>query len=1005
MAATATKEREPLKEILRARPMSVLSEDFFEEKVARVKGRLLLFNEELFPEFPVRKEDLTKLSLFVDPSGKNAEMDLLRLPRDGRSGSLNVKFSDRYGNVYNYISIKGIGRTNRYVKDAETIQKADSGAWGLLNIDDAKVDWKMSNIFLKNGIRTSAPIAIIQIEELILRNGEKVSIDDLRKQGKLSRFTPVIYLRGFSEYDRLENIREMLENENYELDGVRIEDCVSRGAVFDLSEVSKLLRPLMYSFILSQLFSYLPRRFDEKGDKELRFLLVLEEAHLVFRKDIYDSGSRKVIDELENELGSFRKHGVGLVLITHFADQLSEGLWRHCQNHFVFKQDVKGAKLAVEELAFNISDRWLASSAQARLLKLGQGEACCLLTDSSRNTVGPFFMKLKPEFLPEVPKEELDERMKAYLEEVGFDRNARELSENAAKLLKDVNQHRFSPMVGRYERLNLGRRGGNVIKNELMRRELIEEERIVIGPKSIVFIIPTSRGLHYLEKLKEEGLDFWREERVSYEHRLFQDIIKRKFEFEGYNAVIEKERMKGGRADVAVFPTEKSPHKKRIAVEVTFEYKNALMNIKKDFKDGFDEVIGNPPWSAKIATDVNKILAKKYGLSEKNVNICALFVLGALKKLKPGGYFGFLLPKVFIKNEVYYAVRNEILNNYHIVQIIDFGQFPGVASDAIGLIIKNKKDVADIKISFFDGGISVRENRVNQNLFLKNPLNVFSLSLDTGIQKVLDTIVKKSKPLGEVFQIKRGIELGQKSLLIKCIKCGNYNEAETKYYGPIEKKCKKCGTKLDINKENVVQVSSPHKTKIYDEECVSGTQLQRYYIKTSYFVPTNLQGIDYKEKAFSGLKLLIKRISTKIEGTFYENKLLAFNTVYSIFNKDLSKNQFLFTLGILNSKLIHFFYEYSYNVGMNLTTQVTIEFLSKVPIRTIPESEQQPIIQLVEKMLSLNKRLNELGDKQTNERQEIEDEIKKTDAEIDELVYKLYGITEEEKKIIKDSLK
>jgi len=67
--------------------------------------------------------------------------------------------------------------------------------------------------------------------------------------------------------------------------------------------------------------------------------------------------------------------------------------------------------------------------------------------------------------------------------------------------------------------------------------------------------------------------------------------VKRKFEFEGYNAVVEKERMKGGRADVAVFPTEKSPHKKRIAVEVTFEYKNALSNIKKDFKDGFDEVI------------------------------------------------------------------------------------------------------------------------------------------------------------------------------------------------------------------------------------------------------------------------------------------------------------------------------------------------------------------------------------------------------------------------------
>ena len=56
-------------------------------------------------------------------------------------------------------------------------------------------------------------------------------------------------------------------------------------------------------------------------------------------------------------------------------------------------------------------------------------------------------------------------------------------------------------------------------------------------------------------------------------------------------------------------------------------------------------------------------------------------------------------------------------------------------------------------------------------------------------------------------------------------------------------------------------------------------------------------------------------------------------------------------------------------------------------------------------MLSLNKRLNEIGDKETEEKKKIQTEIEKTDHEIDELVYKLYGITEEEKKIIEESLK
>ena len=60
---------------------------------------------------------------------------------------------------------------------------------------------------------------------------------------------------------------------------------------------------------------------------------------------------------------------------------------------------------------------------------------------------------------------------------------------------------------------------------------------------------------------------------------------------------------------------------------------------------------------------------------------------------------------------------------------------------------------------------------------------------------------------------------------------------------------------------------------------------------------------------------------------------------------------------------------------------------------------------LSDKMPSLNKKLQEIGDRNTLEKQKLEEEIKKTDNEIDELVYHLYGITEEEKKIIEESLR
>ena len=113
-----------------------------------------------------------------------------------------------------------------------------------------------------------------------------------------------------------------------------------------------------------------------------------------------------------------------------------------------------------------------------------------------------------------------------------------------------------------------------------------------------------------------------------------------------------------------------------------------------------------------------------------------------------------------------------------------------------------------------------------------------------------------------------------------------------------------------------------------------------------------------------------------------------------------------YLLAILNSKLMSFYHKEKYLDPLkNLFQKILIANAKKFPIKIIPESEQQPLIKLVDKMLSLNKRLNEIGDKKTDERAEIKEEIKHTDNEIDKLVYKIYGITEEEKKIIEESLK
>lgn len=109
-------------------------------------------------------------------------------------------------------------------------------------------------------------------------------------------------------------------------------------------------------------------------------------------------------------------------------------------------------------------------------------------------------------------------------------------------------------------------------------------------------------------------------------------------------------------------------------------------------------------------------------------------------------------------------------------------------------------------------------------------------------------------------------------------------------------------------------------------------------------------------------------------------------------------------LCLLNSKLISWYaYRYIYSKairGMDLDNY----YLEKIPL-PLTKINNERFISLTNKMLELNKKLNEIRDKQTSERAKIEEDIKKTDKEIDELVYELYGITKKEKKIIEESLK
>lgn len=81
--------------------------------------------------------------------------------------------------------------------------------------------------------------------------------------------------------------------------------------------------------------------------------------------------------------------------------------------------------------------------------------------------------------------------------------------------------------------------------------------------------------------------------------------------------------------------------------------------------------------------------------------------------------------------------------------------------------------------------------------------------------------------------------------------------------------------------------------------------------------------------------------------------------------------------------------------------------MKRLPIRTIDFSDPADVarhdkmVSLVERMLDMHKRLTET--KAGHEKTLLQRQIEATDKQIDRLVYELYGLTEEEIKIVEEA--
>lgn len=407
-----------------------------------------------------------------------------------------------------------------------------------------------------------------------------------------------------------------------------------------------------------------------------------------------------------------------------------------------------------------------------------------------------------------------------------------------------------------------------------------------------------------------------------------------------------------------------------IVGEKAFSYEKEFNNIFQN--GGFDVVVGNPPYiPIELFTDEEKnYYFSNYSSPYRKFDSAILFIEKGISLLKNKGLIGFIVPLTWQTGENYHKFRELIFSKCDLKCVINlpFDVFQDAYVDTGIFILQKGKTKNNEFIAFsFDKKAKIKKieevkfQKIEQKYIDNHPeKKVFT---NKFVYSIIEKINKNSIPLGDITDSCQGVVVSKYPLAESKIK-DSYKKLLLKGVG------------------------------------------NRYYFELE-----KIGYIDYSEvmhlyKYYSQPRLFIRRIinrQDRIMSFYYDDPLITkkdYNPFISI-NKEFDIK---YLLGLINSKLFSYVYIYGSTLALKDDfRQTTLSEIRKLPIKKISSKEQNKIIQLVSNITTCNSRLVSLKGKKTDETNTIEDQIKKIDVEIDELVYKLYNLNKKEISIIEKS--
>ena len=458
---------------------------------------------------------------------------------------------------------------------------------------------------------------------------------------------------------------------------------------------------------------------------------------------------------------------------------------------------------------------------------------------------------------------------------------------------------------------------------------------------------------------------------------------------------------------------------------------------------GFDVVIGNPPYVTRgISESLKQALKSNYQTAQYQLELYVAFIERGVDLIKKTGFISYIVPNSWLKNMMMSECRKFLLNNLDIQSMAPNLEsvFPDASVDTMIFIGTKQKIENKTKILEFRNQELFFRHIVNQTRFSQNEGFIFDVEVSEEVLPIVQKMKTDISTVAELLDVIRGINpydryTGQSPEVIKTRAYhANYQKDET----------------------FVPELKGLHTSRyLYSWD-------NKHYISYGDWLaaPRNI-------KYFEGDRIVFREILGKtLVSTLIKENFKIDRSLYIAKLEEDKKESFdiHYILGILNSKLMAFYFRYTNNEFDNLFPKIRVAEFKRLPIKNISFTLQSNMSQYVSLILSKSKcfqdisisfqkyllsqfSIEKLSKKNQNwyelefgefirelnksilkagvnklsktdemewmevfetkkaEIQKLKADIDKTDNEIDLMVFHLYGLTYEEVKIVDENFR